>query len=68
MFILGGALSMHIIKSHAQMDREIERSSGTEADDEVRSVASSNISIEEVLSYRWNLVPMLYFPWFAGLF
>lgn len=68
LFILGGVLSLHIIKAHALMDKEIEKNTNEEADDETRSVASSNISIEEVLSYRWNLVPMLYFPWFAGLF
>ncbi|CAI2372812.1 unnamed protein product [Moneuplotes crassus] len=68
LFIVGGGLSMHIIKSHAKMDREIERTTSEELDDETQSIASSNISMEEVLSYRWNLVPMLYFPWFAGLF
>ncbi|CAI2373213.1 unnamed protein product [Moneuplotes crassus] len=68
LFILGGALSMHIVKSHAKMDKEIEQTTAEDKDDEICSVASSNISLEEVLNYRWNLVPMLYFPWFAGLF
>ena len=65
-FIIGGAASMHIIRAHDKMDRHIEMR--TNEDDETASIASSNISISQVLSYRWNLVPMLYFPWFAGLF
>ena len=67
LFIIGGILSFNIIKSHETMDRELDRNTEEEYDD-AQSLAASNISISEVLSYRWNLVPMLYFPWFAGLF
>mmetsp|Transcript_25310 Transcript_25310/g.28067 ORF Transcript_25310/g.28067 Transcript_25310/m.28067 type:complete len:323 (-) Transcript_25310:61-1029(-) len=65
-FVIGGAVSMHIIKAHEKMDKHIENTTHSDNDD-TQSVSSSNISFSEVLSYRWNLVPMLYFPWFAGL-
>lgn len=70
-FILGGLVSMHILQSHQKMNNEIEnRYDETNDTDEVEknSSAATIISAPDILSYRWNLVPMVYLPWFAGLF
>lgn len=70
-FILGGLVSMHILQSHQKMSNEIEnRYDETNDTDEVEknSSAATIISAPDILSYRWNLVPMVYLPWFAGLF
>jgi drug/metabolite transporter (DMT)-like permease len=67
-FMVGGAVSMYIIRAHDKMDKNVEGHSDSTDDTESVGSSYSNQSLEDVLSYRWNLVPMIYFPWFAGMF
>lgn len=67
-FMIGGIVSMYIIRTHENMDKSILNTSDETDEEIVNRSSHSNQSLEEVLSYRWNLVPMLYFPWFAGMF
>ena len=67
---------MHILKAHQDMIQELDQrlaeTVDEEHDDLISKTASNNSKINrtgaDLLSYRWNLVPMVYLPWFAGLF
>lgn len=68
MFMIGGVISMQILRTHEKMTREIENKLSNDSDEDTEVRSTSNITFSEILSYRWNLIPMLYLPWFAGLF
>ena len=68
-FVVGGIVSMHILKTHDKMNKELDYKLAETEDRESYEVKSgSSISVADIVSYRWNLIPMLYLPWFAGLF
>ena len=67
-FLIGGVSSIYILNAHEQMQKELKADILNCPDTEVYCKNVNNSSIMEILSYRWNIVPMLYLPWFAGFF
>ena len=70
-FVFGGIISMHILYTHSKMNAEINEQLAVDSVEDEKDAHSRNDSIisgSEILSYRWNLIPLLYLPWFAGLF
>jgi len=67
-FVIGGILSMHILTTHQKMNEEFESNLGSTTDHDIDSGSGTSITSLDIMSYRWNLFPMLYLPWFAGLF
>ena len=70
-FVFGGIISMHILYTHSKMNAEMNEQLAVDSVDDEKDAHSRNDSIisgSEILSYRWNLIPLLYLPWFAGLF
>ena len=67
-FIFGGFLSAYIIRVHEKMDRELNSDIIRLSCHEIKLEQLNTRSFVEPLSYRWNIFPMLYLPWFAGFF
>ena len=68
LFMIGGAVSMHIIRTHERMEYSNVPQSENPRDTLTSSARSEGHATSDVLSYRWNVVPLIYFPWFAGMF
>lgn len=64
-FMVGGISSIKIIQHTTETEEDL-MSNPQDIDTENASNFSKNVA--ELLNYRWNLIPMLYLPWFAGLF
>ena len=67
-FVIGGISSFYILKAHEDMQKEFDVRLSSNRDNQVISDFQTSPSMLKILSYRWNLLPMLYLPWFAGFF
>lgn len=67
-FVIGGISSFYILNAHDDMHKEFDVRLTETNHNQIISNYGANTSMLKILSYRWNLIPMVYLPWFAGFF